>query len=45
VFLEWKIRLNWLIENGGEYYSESNKKNENLFGRDFQGEPTQNGLY
>jgi histone-lysine N-methyltransferase SETMAR len=21
VFLEWKIRLNWVIENGGEYYS------------------------
>jgi hypothetical protein len=20
VFLEWKIRLNWVIENGGEYY-------------------------
>jgi hypothetical protein len=22
VFREWKIRLNWVIENGGEYYSE-----------------------
>jgi histone-lysine N-methyltransferase SETMAR len=22
VFLEWKIRLSWVIENGGEYYSE-----------------------
>jgi hypothetical protein len=22
VFLEWKIRLNWVIGNGGEYYSE-----------------------
>jgi hypothetical protein len=22
VFLEWKIQLNWAIENGGEYYSE-----------------------
>jgi hypothetical protein len=22
VFLEWKIRLNEVIENGGEYYSE-----------------------
>jgi hypothetical protein len=22
VFLEWKIRLNWVTENGGQYYSE-----------------------
>jgi hypothetical protein len=22
MFLEWKLRLNWVIENGGEYYSE-----------------------
>jgi hypothetical protein len=22
VFLEWKIRLNWVTENGGEYYFE-----------------------
>jgi hypothetical protein len=22
VFLEWQIRLNWIIENGGECYSE-----------------------
>jgi hypothetical protein len=22
VFLEWKIRFNWVIEKGGEYYSE-----------------------
>jgi hypothetical protein len=22
MFLEWKIRVNWDIENGGEYYSE-----------------------
>jgi hypothetical protein len=22
VFLEWKIRLNWVIENDGEYYFE-----------------------
>jgi histone-lysine N-methyltransferase SETMAR len=37
VFLEWKVRLNWVIENGGEYSSQYNKKNDNLFGRHFQG--------
>jgi hypothetical protein len=21
-FLEWRIRFNWVIENGGEYYRE-----------------------
>jgi hypothetical protein len=32
VFLEWQIHLNWIIENGGEYYSESSQKNRNLLG-------------
>jgi hypothetical protein len=37
VFLEWKIRLKWVSENGGEYYSEPNKKSKNLFGSHYQG--------
>jgi hypothetical protein len=37
VFLEWQIRLNWVTENGGEYYSEQSKKNGNLLGRHSQG--------
>jgi hypothetical protein len=37
VFLEWQIRLNSVIENGGEYYSESSNKNGNLLGRHSQG--------
>jgi hypothetical protein len=37
VFIEWQIHLNWVIENGGEYYSEESKKNGNLLGRHSQG--------
>jgi hypothetical protein len=37
MFLEWQIRLKWIIENGGEYYSEQSKKNGNLLGRLSQG--------
>jgi hypothetical protein len=37
VFLEWQIGLNWVIENGGEYYSEQSKKNENLLWRHSEG--------
>jgi hypothetical protein len=33
VFFEWQIPLNWVTENGGEYYSEQSKKNRNLLGR------------
>jgi hypothetical protein len=36
MFREWQIRLNWVMENGGEYYSESSKKNGNLLGRHWQ---------
>jgi hypothetical protein len=37
VFLEWKMRSNWVIENGGEYYSESSKRNGDLLGTHSQG--------
>jgi hypothetical protein len=37
VLLEWQMRLNRVIENGGYYYSESSKKNGNLFGQHSQG--------
>jgi hypothetical protein len=36
MFLEWQIHLNWVIENGGEYYSEWSEKNGNLLGRHSQ---------
>jgi hypothetical protein len=35
--LEWKIRLNWVIENGGEEYDERNKQNGDFLGAHFQG--------
>jgi hypothetical protein len=37
VFSEWKIYLNWVMENGGEYYFESSKKNGNLLNKHSQG--------
>jgi hypothetical protein len=37
VFVEWKIRLNWVIGNGREDYSNSSTKNGDLLGRHSQG--------
>jgi hypothetical protein len=37
IFLEWQTRLNWVIENVPESYSESSKENGSLFGRHSQG--------
>jgi hypothetical protein len=36
VFLEWQICLNWVTENGGEYYSEYSETNGNSLGRHSQ---------
>jgi hypothetical protein len=37
VFRERQIRLNWVMENGGEYDFGYNKKNENLLNKHSQG--------
>jgi hypothetical protein len=37
VFREWQIRLNWLMENGGECYCEKSKKEGNLLNKYSQG--------
>jgi hypothetical protein len=37
VFREWQIRINWVIENGGEYSFKWSQKNGNLLNKHSQG--------
>jgi hypothetical protein len=37
VFREWQIRLEWVLENGGECYFEQSKTNGNLPDKHSQG--------